>query len=85
MRIHVIVFLAEIYVIKAYVMKNIEKYQADRNIYILYNSQTAIKALDNFHLNFKTIVECHQTLVILAEHNRIQLVWVLSHTGIDGH
>jgi hypothetical protein len=65
-------------------MKNIEKYQADRNIYILYNSQTAIKAPDNFHLNFKIVLQCHQTLVI-AEHNRIQLVWVLSHMGIDGH
>jgi hypothetical protein len=48
-------------------------------------SQVAIKALDNFHLNFKIVSECHQILVILAEHNRIQLVWVLSHMGIDGH
>jgi hypothetical protein len=29
--------------------------------------------------------ECHQSLVKLAEHNRIQLVWVPGHMGIAGN
>jgi hypothetical protein len=29
--------------------------------------------------------DCHQFLVRLAEHSRVQLIWVLGHAGIDGN
>jgi hypothetical protein len=45
-------------------------------MYILSDSQTAIKALDNYHINLKLIWDCHQPLVKLAEHNRFQLIWM---------
>jgi ribonuclease HI len=44
----------------------------------------AIKALDSFQINSKLVWDCHQSLVKLAEHNRIQLAWVPGHMGIDG-
>jgi ribonuclease HI len=54
-------------------------------MYILSYSQAAIKALDSFQLNSKLVWDCHQSLVKLAEHNKIQLVWMPEHMGIDGN
>jgi hypothetical protein len=48
---HTTVFQAEIYAIKACIMENIEKSYKGRNIYILSDSQAAIKALNNLQIN----------------------------------
>ena len=45
-------------------------------------SQVAITALEGFQINSKLVWDCHQFLVKLAEHKRIQLVWVTQHMGI---
>jgi ribonuclease HI len=66
-------------------MENIQKGYTGRNIYILSDSQAAIKTLDNFQITSKLVWDCHQSLVKLAEHKRIQLVWVPGHMGIDGN
>jgi ribonuclease HI len=76
---------AEIYAIKPNKMENTKKGYTNRNNCILSNSQAAIKALDSFQINYKFVWGCHQSLVKLAEHNRIQLVWVLGHMGTDGN
>ena len=54
-------------------------------MYILSYSQAAIKALDSFQLNSNLVWDCLQSLVKLAEHNKIQLVWMPGHMGIDGN
>jgi hypothetical protein len=51
-------FQAEIHAIKAHIMENIEKGYTGRNIYILSDSQTAIKALDSFQINSKSVWDC---------------------------
>jgi ribonuclease HI len=66
-------------------MENIEKGYKGRNKYILSDSQAAIKALNNFHINSKLVWDYHQSLMRLAEHNRVQLIWVPGHMGIDGN
>jgi ribonuclease HI len=66
-------------------MENIEKGYTGRHICILSDSQAAIKALDSYQINSKLVWDCHQSLVKLAKHNRIQLVWVPRHMGIDGN
>ena len=65
-------------------MENIEKGYTGGNIYIPSESQVAIKAHDNFQINFKLVWDCHQSLTKLAEHNRIQLVLMPGHTWFDG-
>jgi hypothetical protein len=60
---------AEIYAIKACTMENIEKGYKGRKIYILSDSQAAIKALNNFQINSKLVWDYHQSLMRLAEHN----------------
>jgi hypothetical protein len=57
----------------------------DRNIYILSNSQAALKALGKHQINSKLVWNCHQTLTELAKHNRVQLIWVQGHEGIAGN
>jgi hypothetical protein len=37
------------------------------------DSEAAIKALDNVHMNYKLFGDCHQSVVKLADQNRIQL------------
>jgi len=83
--LHTTIFQAELYAIKLCIMGNIEKGHKDRNIYILFNIQAAIKVLNNFQINSKLVWDCHQSLLELSEHNRVQLVWVPGHMRIDGN
>ena len=66
-------------------MENTEKSYKSRNMYILSDSQAAIKELKNFKANSEQMWDCHQSLVRLAEDNRVQLIWVPEHMGIDGN
>jgi len=66
-------------------MENIENGYKVRDTYILFHSQVAIKALKNFEISYKLVWDCYQSLVKLAEYDRIQLIWVLGHMGIDGN
>jgi len=56
-------------------MENIEKSFTGKNIYILSDGQEAIKNLESFQINYKLVWDCHQSLVKLADHNWIHLVW----------
>jgi hypothetical protein len=71
--LHTMVFQTEIYAIKACKIENTENSYRGRTIYILSNSQVAIKTFNNFQINSKLFWDCHQSLVKLAEHNRFQL------------
>ena len=83
--LHTLVFQTEIYTIKVFLMEKDEKCYTGRNIYIISDSQAAIKALDSFQIDSKLVWDCDQSLVKLVEHNRIQLVWVPGHMGTDGN
>jgi ribonuclease HI len=76
---------AEVYAIKACAAGNIDKNYKNRNIYILSDSQAAIKALDKDQITSKLVSECHQSLIQLARHNRVQLIWVPGHDSITGN
>jgi ribonuclease HI len=56
-----------------------------RNMYVLSNNQEAIKVLNNFQINSKLPWDCQNFLVKLAEHNRVQMIWVPGHMRIDGN
>jgi RNase H. len=53
--LHTTIFVAEICTIKACIMENIEKGYTGKNIYILSDSQAAIKALESFQMNLKLV------------------------------
>jgi hypothetical protein len=65
------VFQAEVYAIVACAAENLDRSYKNRNIYILSESQAAIKALDSYQINSKLVWDCNQSLAKLAEHNRL--------------
>jgi len=44
-----------------------------------------MKTLSNSHVNSKLLWNCHDSMVTVAENNRVQLIWVLGHLGCDGN
>jgi hypothetical protein len=50
-----------------------------RNIYIFSDSQAAIKALDNSEIYPKLVRDCHQSPMVVVEHNNVQLLSVPGH------
>jgi ribonuclease HI len=72
---------AEVYAIKVCMIENLDR---DRNVCILADSQAPIKALENCHITSKLVCVGHQSLMELAEHKRVQLIWVPVHEDIHG-
>jgi ribonuclease HI len=79
------VFQAEVYATKACAVENIDKNYRNTNIYILSDSQAAIKALAKYQITSNLLWDCHQSLIQLARHNRVQLIWVPGHEAITGN
>jgi ribonuclease HI len=79
------VFQAGVYAIKACAIENLYKDYKTGNIYILLESQAAIKALDTYQFNSKLVWDCHQSLVYLAKHNTVQPISVSGQDGIEGN
>jgi ribonuclease HI len=79
------VFQAKVYAIKACVKENLEVNYRNMNIYILSDSQAALKALDKHQIYSDVVWDCYQTLMELSNHNRVQLVWVPGHESIAGN
>jgi hypothetical protein len=68
------VFQAEICAIKVCTMENTDKGYKGRNIYVLSDGQAAIKVLHNFQISSKLVWDCHESVVRLAERNRVQQI-----------
>jgi ribonuclease HI len=68
---------------KARMVENLDRNYSNRNIYILSDSQAAVKALRNHWITSQLVWDCHQSLMQLAEHNRVQLIWVSDLEGTD--
>jgi hypothetical protein len=66
-------------------MENVEKGLMGWNIYILFDSQAAPTVRNSFQINCKLACNYHKSMMNLAKHNRIQLVQVPGHMGIDGN
>jgi hypothetical protein len=56
-------FQAKVYAIKACADENIDRNYKNRNIYILCDSQAAIKALDKHQIISKLVWDCHHSLM----------------------
>jgi ribonuclease HI len=74
-----------VYAIKACTIENLDRNYKNRNIYILSDSQAAIKALGKYQITSKLVWHCHQSFIQLVKDNRVQLIWVPSHEGIAGN
>jgi predicted transcriptional regulator len=72
----------EVYAIKACAAENLDRNYKNKNIYILSDSQAAIKALGKHQITSILVWGCHQSFIQLASHNRVQLIRVPGHEGI---
>jgi hypothetical protein len=68
-------------------VKILDRNYTNRNIYtyIQTDRQAAIKALGKHQITSKPVWDYHQSLIQLARHNRVQLIWVPGHKGIAGN
>jgi ribonuclease HI len=67
------------------VAENLDRNYRNRNIYIISDSQAAIKASNTDWITSKLVWNCHLSLMQLAKHNRVQLILVPSHVDTDGN
>jgi hypothetical protein len=74
-----------VYAIKGRAVENLDRNYKNRNIYILSDSQAAIKALYKYQITSKLVWDGLQSLIQLARHKRVQLIWVPGHEGIVGN
>lgn len=56
-----------------------------KHIYIISDSQSALQALESFMITSALVLECLTILKELAKRNRVTLMWVPGHEGIEGN
>ncbi|XP_063379410.1 uncharacterized protein LOC134666190 [Cydia fagiglandana] len=79
------VFQAETFAIIACVHENIVRRTQGKNIYILSDSQAALKALEAPRVDSRLVYNGVQALNQLGRQNRVQLVWIPGHEGFIGN
>jgi ribonuclease HI len=55
----------------------------NKRIFIFSGSQAALKALNSFLIKSKLVWNCFQLLLELAEQNKVTLIWVPGHSGVE--
>lgn len=56
-----------------------------RSIKIFSDSQAALKALGSYRCNSKTVWNCQKALTQLGKNNKLTLVWIPGHSGMEGN
>ena len=79
------VFQAETYAICTCAQVNIDRDTTSKTIYILSDSQAALKALDSCRVDSGLVLNCMKTLNRLGRKNRVVLIWVPGHVGVRGN
>ncbi|CAG9817032.1 unnamed protein product [Phaedon cochleariae] len=75
---------AEVFAILACVRENIERGYHSQQITICTDSQAAIKALTSYRLTSALVSECIDSLQRLSASNKVCLLWVPGHSGVEG-
>jgi ribonuclease HI len=71
------VFMAEIKAITTVAHTLMQRKK--QKIIIRYNSQAAIKAINNIKINSKTVLECRKLLNQLGARNSLKICWIKAH------
>jgi hypothetical protein len=83
--VHATVFQAEIFVISACAKECIGRAYTGQSIYICSDSQAALWALEASRVTLKFVWECQQALCVLSSWNKVVLLSVPGHCGIQGN
>ena len=79
------VYQAEIAAITACVRENLTRGYSNKHIYICSDSQAALKALSKAEVRSAITLECKNALDRLSLSNKVSLIWMPGHTGIEGN
>lgn len=79
------VFQAEIHAIEVCARKCLDRGTVGKKVYILSDSQAALKALTSWKFESKLVFECRNILEHLAQNRDLTLMWVPGHMGIPGN
>jgi ribonuclease HI len=82
---HATVFQAEVYAIIYCLLENINRSYCTKSIFIFSDSQAALKALNLSLIKSKLVWNCFKLLLKLAEQNKVKLILVLGHSGVEGN
>lgn len=82
---HSTVMHAETAGIELAVTETLRRGTHDRNVLIFVDSQAILRALSNNVIRSASVRNCAKALNLLGLHNRVTLLWVPSHQGIDGN
>jgi hypothetical protein len=83
--VNTIVFQAESFVILAHTQECIGTAYTGECIYIYSDSQAALQALEALSVTSKLVWECWQALCALSSRNKVTLLWVPGHCGIQSN
>lgn len=79
------VLQAELFAIKACAHSILEKRYRNLHIYVCSDSQAALRALHIVAVNSGLARDCVELLSLIARDNRVKLLWVPGHSGIQGN
>lgn len=79
------IFTAELHALNTATETLLDRNLTRTKINIMTDSQAVLKALNKPIFHHKSVLEGHRALNQLAEHNKVTLVWVPGHSGIDGN
>jgi ribonuclease HI len=79
------VFQAEVYPIIYCLLENIKRSYCNKRIFVFSDSQAALKALNSFLIKSELVWNYFQLLLKLAEQNKVKLIWVPGHSGVEGN
>lgn len=79
------IFQAELIAMELCIQEIIRRAHRNQTIYILSDSQAVLKALLSHKQESKLVWSCLQNLKILAKRNKVTLMWVPGHIGVEGN
>lgn len=82
---HATIFQAEIYGVIACATELLKRDLKGKRIFIVTDSQAALRALASWEVDSGLVLECFHVLNELGARNRVKLVWVPGHQNIAGN
>ncbi|XP_050338062.1 uncharacterized protein LOC126764419 [Bactrocera neohumeralis] len=79
------IFQAEVFAIGQCAEVNLSRNYCNQRIAILSDSQAALKAISSYEIKSLLVEECIESLNRLSLCNRVHLIWVPGHKGIEGN
>lgn len=79
------VFQTEVLALSVCAQEILKTEPRSQNYSIFCDSQAAIRAVSNFKSSSKLVQDCKSDLNKLATHNKVTIIWIPGHSGLEGN